>query len=89
MDVTALGITGVTAITVICYLLGEAAKAWELNHRYIPVLVGIFGGGLGIFGHLVMPGFPAEDVITASAVGIVSGLAATGADQLAKHLRRP
>ncbi len=33
-----------------------------------------------------MPEFPAADYMTAAAVGIVSGLAATGADQIAKQL---
>ncbi len=35
-----------------------------------------------------MPEFPAADPITAVAVGIVSGLAATGADQIAKQLKQ-
>ena len=34
----------------------------------------------------VMPDFPAQDVISAAAVGIVSGLAATGADQAVKQM---
>ena len=35
-----------------------------------------------------MAEFPAGDIITALAVGIVSGLAATGADQVVKQLTR-
>ena len=35
---------------------------------------------------VVMPDFPATDYITAVAVGIVSGLAATGANQIVKQL---
>ena len=34
----------------------------------------------------LMPDFPATDYITAAAIGIVSGLAATGAHQAAKQL---
>ena len=34
----------------------------------------------------IMPDFPAGDIITAIAVGIVSGLAATGAHQIYKQL---
>jgi hypothetical protein len=33
-----------------------------------------------------MPDFPAGDYITAGAVGIASGLAATGMDQMVKQL---
>ena len=35
---------------------------------------------------MIMPEFPATDYITAVAVGIVSGLAATGAHQAVKQL---
>ena len=34
----------------------------------------------------IMPGFPADDPLTAIAVGIVSGLAATGSHEIAKQL---
>ncbi|MEE1497332.1 MAG: enolase, partial [Clostridium sp.] len=36
----------------------------------------------------VMPDFPAQDVINAAAVGIASGLAATGINQAVKQLGR-
>lgn len=41
---------------------------------------------LGVVGMFLMPDFPATDYITAAAVGIVSGLAATGANQVIKQL---
>ena len=41
---------------------------------------------LGVVGMMIMPEFPATDYITAVAVGIVSGLAATGANQIVKQL---
>ena len=40
---------------------------------------------LGLF---MMPDFPATDYITALAVGIVSGLAATGINQVYKQLSK-
>ena len=82
-----MGITGVAAITVIAYLLGEVAKASRLDNKWIPIICGVAGGLLGLLGMAVMPAFPAEDVITALAVGIVSGLAATGADQIRKQMK--
>lgn len=35
-----------------------------------------------------MPDFPAQDVINAVAIGIVSGLAATGINQAVKQLKQ-
>lgn len=79
-------ILGVGAITIICYLFAEGIKATKLNNKWIPVLVGLLGGILGVVGMYVMPEFPAGDILTANAVGIVSGLAATGANQVYKQL---
>ena len=53
----------------------------------IPVIVGVCGGILGVVGMLVMTDFPAADPLTAAAVGIVSGLAATGVDQISKQMK--
>ena len=88
MDLSSLGITGVAVITVICFLVGQAVKVTGLDNKYIPVIVGGAGGVLGVVGMLVMPEFPAADYLTAVAVGIVSGLAATGVNQVYKQLTK-
>ena len=44
------------------------------------------GGLLGIPGMMFMPDFPATDYMTAVAIGIVSGLAATGVNQAMKQI---
>lgn len=81
------GIASVAAITVICYLAGLIAKALPLDDRYIPIVCGVCGAVLGVAGlYLGLPDFPASDPVTAVAVGIVSGLAATGANQVFKQL---
>lgn len=80
------GIASVVAITVICYLLAQGIKATNLDNKWLPVICGVAGGILGVVGMYVMPDFPASDVITSIAVGIVSGLAATGANQIYKQL---
>lgn len=80
------GIAGVAGITVIAYLVGLLVKASNLNDKWIPIICGIIGGGLGVVGMHTMMDFPAVDYITAVAVGIVSGLAATGVDQAVKQL---
>lgn len=81
-----VGIASVAAITVIAYLIGEIVKATGLDNKWIPVICGVCGGALGVVGMMIMPEFPAADYITAVAVGIVSGLAATGANQIVKQL---
>ena len=80
------GIAGVAAITVIAYLAAEAVKATAVDNKWLPVICGVVGCALGIAGLHVMPDFPAHDAITAAAVGIVSGLAATGVNQIGKQL---
>ncbi|NMA37429.1 MAG: enolase [Papillibacter sp.] len=80
------GITAVVAITVICYLVAMVIKLTPLDNKWLPVICGVLGGGLGVLSLYFMSGFPAEDIITAIAVGIVSGLAATGANQVYKQL---
>ena len=84
-----VGIASVAAITVICYLVGLCVKASGLNDKYIPICCGVAGAVLGLAGlYLGLPDFPAADPVTALAVGIVSGLAATGINQMAKQLSK-
>lgn len=81
------GIVPVAAITVICYLVSEIVKATDTDNKWIPVICGIVGGTFGIASYASgMEAFPAQDPITAIAVGIVSGLAATGTHQIIKQL---
>lgn len=82
----ALGAGTVVSIVVICYLIGMAIKVSPLNDKYIPVIVGVFGGILGVVGMYAMPDFPANDILNAIAIGISSGLASTGANQIYKQV---
>lgn len=86
MDLSSFGIASVAVITVICYLVGQVVKASGVDNKWIPIVVGVAGGILGVVGMHIMPDFPAQDYLTAIAVGIVSGLAATGVNQVAKQL---
>ena len=83
-----LGLTSVAVITVICYLLATGAKAAGLPGKWLPTLCGALGALLGVAALYLMPDYPAGDLLTAAAVGIVSGLAATGADQVVKQLKK-
>ena len=82
------GIASVAAITVICLLVAQGIKATSIDNKWLPVICGVLGGVLGVVGMYVMPDFPSNDIITSIAVGIVSGLAATGANQVYKQLNQ-
>ena len=83
------GIASVAAVTVICYLAAQVVKATALDNKWLPVICGVLGGALGAAClALNIPDSPATDYITAVAVGIVSGLAATGANQVYKQLSK-
>ena len=85
MDITTMG--SVMAITVITSVIGLAVKAIPvIKDELIPVIVAIAGGVLGVAGMYVIPEFPAQDVLNAVAVGVVSGLASTGVNQAYKQL---
>jgi len=83
------GFAPIMAITVICYLIAQVIKATTMDNKWLPVICGIVGGALGILAMAIMPEYPAQDYITAVAIGIVSGLAATGANQVHKQLSPP
>ncbi len=82
------GIAGVAAITVLAYLIGQGVKASGLANKWIPVICGLVGLVLGIVALYIMPDFPADDPITAAAIGAVSGFAATGINQVAKQTKK-
>lgn len=86
MDFTQVGTC--IAIIVICYLIGIGAKLIPgIKDDYIPVIVSVFGGILGVVGLYVIPDFPANDILNAISVGIVSGLASTGVNQIYKKAK--
>lgn len=81
-----MGIGSVAAITIICYLIGMTIRQTPLDNKWIPSIVGGVGLILGGIGYLLIPDYPANDWLTALAVGIVSGLASTGIDQVYHQL---
>ena len=98
MDISTLG--SCIAIVMICYIVGMGCKASKrISDEWIPVIMAVIGGILGAVGMGVIPDFPATDYITAvavgmfnvinaAAIGIVSGLAATGVNQLYKQSKK-
>lgn len=83
-----LGIATVAAIVLIAYFIGQIVKTTSIDDKWIPVICGVSGVILGILAfYLHMPDMPADDPITAAAIGLASGLAATGFNQVYKQLR--
>lgn len=88
MDILNLAdIAAVPVITVIAFLAAECAKLTPMPNEWLPALCGVVGAILGVVALYVSPTImPATDILSAIAVGIVSGLAATGAHQVYKQL---
>lgn len=81
-----LGFTAIPAITVICYLIAQVVKATAVDNKWLPIVCGVAGAVLGVVAMQIMPDYGANDPLTAVAIGIVSGLAATGVNQIVKQL---
>ena len=79
---------GIPSIIIICYLIGEISKLLLLkkkkNYKYIPIIVGISGGILGLISYYISPNIVlnVKEPIIAISLGIVSGLASTGSHEM-------
>ena len=85
---TELGFIAFPAIVVITYLVGATLKAINNDtlDKFIPVICGFVGGALGVVVFLTIPGYiPAQNWLMALAIGIVSGFASTGINQVYKQ----
>ena len=79
---------GIPSIIIICYLIGEISKLLILkkkkNYKYIPIIVGISGGILGLISYYISPEIVlnVKEPLIAISLGIVSGLASTGSHEM-------
>ena len=81
-----MSVVGIPAIVIISYLVTEGFKQF-VKKKYLPTIAGLTGAIFGLLAFFYAPNLvPSTDVITAIAIGIVSGLASTGSDQLVKKL---
>ena len=86
-----LGFIAFPAIVILCYLVGATLKAInnETLDKFIPMICGFFGGVLGVVVFLTIPGYiPADNWLMALAIGIVSGFASTGINQVYKQFTK-
>lgn len=83
------GIVSFAAIAVICYGVGEITKATPIKNDFI-IPINIFVGGcLGAVAFILkIPKFPANDILTAVAVGIVSACVSTCINEIVKRFKK-
>lgn len=77
----------IAEIVIITYCLCNLLKI-KVADTAIPAIAGLIGMGLGIICYKFMPDFPANNIITAVAIGASSGLASTGANQIIKQKKK-
>ena len=85
-----LGFIAFPAIVIVCYLVGATLKAigYAKLDKFIPVICGFVGGALGVIVFETIPGYiPAENWLMALAIGVVSGFASTGINQVYKQFK--
>ena len=83
-------IVTVPVIIGACYLVGFVIKLFknEKLDNFIPGICVILGIILGLVSFFTIPNLiPANDWLTASVIGGVSGLASTGVNQVIKKIR--
>lgn len=84
MDI--LGIAAIPVIAVICYGVAEVIKATSMDNKWLPPICIVLGGLLGVLALFVAPEIiPAKDILSAIAIGIVSGGFATSIHQTIKQ----
>ena len=78
----------IPTLTVICYLATEIFKLF-VKKKYLPVISGTAGAILGVIAFYITPNLiENSNILTAISIGIVSGLAATGTNQIFKQLKK-
>jgi ABC-type uncharacterized transport system permease subunit len=82
-----MDLIGIPGVVVISYMITEIFKVF-INKKYLPIVAGISGGVLGVLSFVLQIDImPATDIISALAIGIISGLAATGSNQIIKQIK--
>lgn len=81
------GLVAYPAIVVLCFVIGIGIKAIPcVLNKAIPFFVSVSGIILGAICYFTIDSF-ADNLITALAIGAISGLASTGVNELAKWVK--
>ena len=83
-----MDLISIPTIMVISYLITEIFKLF-IKKKYLPVVAGASCLILGIISFYLVPELIGNtNLLTSIAIGIVSGLAATGSNQILKQIRK-
>ena len=81
----------IPSISILCYMIAQGYKTFvpSYSYKHIPAICMAAGCLIAVVSYLLIPGYiPAENMITASAIGVVSGGAAVGVNQAIKQYKR-
>ena len=82
-----LNYSAIPVIVVICYIAITAIKTTKINSKFYPLISCILGALLAAAMFFIFPEFIGAATLTAAIIsGAVSGLAATGTNQVFKQL---
>ena len=78
----------IPTILVISYFVTEFFKLF-VKKKYLPVVSGLTGAILGVIAYFLTPNLiDNTNLLTSIAIGIISGLGATGSNQVIKQLKK-
>lgn len=86
-----LGYVAAPAISIICFFVGQLFKNFTADeyHKHVPSLVATTGLVISVLGYIFIENYiPAQNIIEAIAIGIVSGIGATGVHQIIKQYKK-
>lgn len=84
-----LNYTTIPVIVVICYIAITAIKSTKIESKWYPLISCGLGMLIGVAMHYIVPEFiGATSLVVAVISGGVSGLAATGSNQVLKQLMK-
>lgn len=82
-----LNYSAIPVIVVICYIAITAIKSTKINSKWYPLISCVLGAILAAAMFFVVPEFIGAASLTAAVIsGAISGLAATGTNQVFKQL---
>lgn len=82
-----LNYSAIPVIVVICYVIITAIKTTKVNSKWYPIISCAIGAALAAVLFFIFPEFIGATTLTAAIIsGAVSGLAATGTNQIFKQL---
>lgn len=86
------GIVPSVAIVIITFFVGYCVKTWcpKIDNKNIPAICMITGLVVSVLVCYLVPGvIDVNNVVDAIVLGIVSGFAATGVNELITHVGKP